>query len=233
MGGGIRNQVVRGWTVPGTSGTARGRAAAAGLLLMTLALTLLVPMASPAPARAAAPHRSPGSVVAPPAAFHDDRCTPKGLTGAAFTIPTSVGVRYLVSGQVLSPGNYPADDGSTVTVVAHPAPGFQLTGITQWTHRFPSAPPCPARGTSTPATSSVSPPASGQATPSASPGSSAPGPTGSASPPPPRRHGVVPPTPAYTGVVVTPVVLIGAGLLLLGIACQLGAGEPRRARRAP
>jgi hypothetical protein len=265
MGRGARSaggRVVPPAVVPAAAAAGAAFAVLGVLLMALLAAGPAVAAAAPAgmlraaaasTAGARAPRASSagsgGSVVAAPAVFHDDRCTAHGLTGASYAIPASVGVTYAVAGQALQAGVYPADDATTMTVVARPQPGYQLTGITQWTHTFPAAPQCsphpPTSSAPPPVTST--PPVSASSSVPTTPSSSVPagGHVGSPTSSAPaagagsshghhagrRRHHRI--TPAYTGIVVTPIVLIGTGLLLLGIACQLVAGEPRRAKRAP
>jgi hypothetical protein len=74
------------------------------------------------------------TAVAP--SFADDICTAGGSTGASYTVPTMVGVDYLVNGIKTATGTYHATDGIKVTILARAQAGFSLTGASSFVHTF-------------------------------------------------------------------------------------------------
>lgn len=60
-----------------------------------------------------------------------------GTAGDVYTIPSQVGVRYVVDGDVVAPGDHPAT--GTVTIDAVPTAGYTLSGTTTWTRTFSAA----------------------------------------------------------------------------------------------
>lgn len=68
--------------------------------------------------------------------FADDICTAGGSTGASYTVPTTVGVDYLVNGVKTAAGTYHATDGTKVTIQARAQAGFSLTGPSSFAHTF-------------------------------------------------------------------------------------------------
>lgn len=82
------------------------------------------------------------TVTPTPPVFADDVCSGSAPAGATFLIPATAGVDYLVNGVKTAAGNYPATDGSTVTVSTQAQAGFALTGTTSFTHTFAAAPTC-------------------------------------------------------------------------------------------
>lgn len=60
-----------------------------------------------------------------------------GTAGDVYTIPSQVGVRYVVDGDVVAPGDHPA--AGTVTIDAVPTAGYTLSGTTTWTRTFSAA----------------------------------------------------------------------------------------------
>jgi hypothetical protein len=69
--------------------------------------------------------------VTPAAVTFNDLC---GTVNDTYTIPTSTGVNYQISGSTITAGTYPGT--GTVTVNAVAQAGYSLTGTTQWLHTF-------------------------------------------------------------------------------------------------
>lgn len=84
--------------------------------------------------------------------FTDEPCTtevtPTAPTSAdvcstandTYTIPEKTGVIYQVNGQTMAAGTYHLNGAASVTVTAVAAPGYTLTGTTQWTFTFSTTP---------------------------------------------------------------------------------------------
>jgi hypothetical protein len=148
----------------------------------------------------AAPEGCVDSVIAAAASFTDPVCSASGtVVDGSYTVPQSAGVVYTVQGATVAAGTYPADPGTTITIVAGAEGGHALSGVTQWTHTFTAPNACLA--------------------------------TGPRTTPPPANAPVAattPPTTAYTGVPVGEVLLTGLALILLGVACYVGAATRRR-----
>jgi len=93
-------------------------------------------------------HTYPGTptctspTTASPPTFTDPTCSGGAPTQAAFTIPASSGVDYLVDGVKTAAGTYKATDGSTVTITAQAKPGFTLVGVSSFAHTFAKTPTC-------------------------------------------------------------------------------------------
>jgi hypothetical protein len=70
--------------------------------------------------------------------FVDDTCSADDT--AAYTIPDTKGVDYMVDNAKVDAGTHQATDVSTITITAVAQNGYTLTGTTTWTHTFPAAP---------------------------------------------------------------------------------------------
>ena len=60
-----------------------------------------------------------------------------GTASDTYTIPTKVGVEYLVGGTVTAAGTYPG--AGAVTITAQATSGYTLTGTSSWSHTFSTA----------------------------------------------------------------------------------------------
>ncbi|HLT83013.1 MAG TPA: family 16 glycoside hydrolase [Phototrophicaceae bacterium] len=70
-----------------------------------------------------------------------------GTADDAYTVPRTPGVEYILDGAVVTAGTYPGT--GTVSVTARARAGFELAGVTTWTHTFSTddgAPTDPAAG---------------------------------------------------------------------------------------
>ncbi len=83
---------------------------------------------------------TPAAAAAP--SFVEAVCSGFAPTQATYTIPSTTGVDYLVTGVKTAAGTYNAVDGSTVTIAAQAQSGFSLTGTTTFTHTFAAMPIC-------------------------------------------------------------------------------------------
>ena len=96
----------------------------------TSAVRLITFVPAPGCARPAAPR------------FSDSACESGVPTAATVTIPATPGIDYTLNGSPALPGNHAVAPSTTAVVTAVAEPGYQLVGVTSWSHTFPAAPTC-------------------------------------------------------------------------------------------
>jgi hypothetical protein len=81
----------------------------------------------------------PRTAVTPTAITFTD---PAGMDLDSYTVPTQLGVRYVLGGDLVLAGTYPADLANPkVTITALATAGFTLSGTSSWSHTFTDALP--------------------------------------------------------------------------------------------
>lgn len=90
----------------------------------------------------AAPGDCSESVTPATPTFTVSKCVGYAPTGSTYTIPSTVGVDYLIGGVKLAARVYEVQPNTLITITVHPQPGYKLTGQTTFTHNYGPAPIC-------------------------------------------------------------------------------------------